>query len=115
MVQAAGVADQYFPFSRAFDWFHGHSWAKGLFESADGKDQESTSEDAYFSYSLKLWGIVAGDMALEGRGSLMLAIQRRVFRNYFLMDRDNRNQPENFIGNRVTGIVRLQAAIPYIH
>ncbi len=59
--------------------------------------------------------MVTGDLALEGRGYLMLAIQRRVFRNYFLMDRDNRNQPENFIGNRVTGIVRLQAAMPYIH
>lgn len=113
--QAAGAADQHFPFSRAFDWFHGHSWAKGLFESADGKDQESTSEDAYFSYSLKLWGIVTGDLALEGRGNLMLAIQRRVFRNYFLMDRDNRNQPERFIGNRVTGIVGLQAAKAHAH
>ena len=113
--KAAGTADRHFPFSRAFDWFHGHSWAKGLFESADGKDQESTSEDAYFSYSLKLWGIVTGDQALEGRGNLMLAIQRRVFRNYFLMDRDNRNQPEKFIENRVTGIVRLQAAMARIH
>jgi len=102
---AAGTTDPYFPFSRAFDWFHGHSWAKGLFESADGKDQESTSEDAYFSYSLKLWGIVTGNLALEGRGNLMLAIQRRVFRNYFLMDHDNRNQPEKFIENRVTGIL----------
>ncbi|KAJ5469997.1 Glycoside hydrolasefamily 81 [Penicillium desertorum] len=37
--------DPYFPFSRSFDWFNGHSWAKGLFESFDGKDQESTSED----------------------------------------------------------------------
>jgi endo-1,3(4)-beta-glucanase len=45
----------------------------------------------------------------------MLSIQRRVFKNYFLMDRDNRNQPEKFIGNRVTGIVRPQAARAHIH
>lgn len=29
--------DPYYPFSRNFDWFHGHSWAKGLFESGAGK------------------------------------------------------------------------------
>jgi endo-1,3(4)-beta-glucanase len=29
--------DPYYPFSRSFDWFHGHSWAKGLFESGAGK------------------------------------------------------------------------------
>ncbi|KZT24012.1 glycoside hydrolase family 81 protein [Neolentinus lepideus HHB14362 ss-1] len=97
--------DVHFPVSRAFDWFHGHSWAKGLFESADGKDQESTSEDAYFSYALKLWGTVTGDKATEARGTLMLAIQRRVFRNYFLMENSNVNQPPRFVKNKVTGIL----------
>ncbi len=29
--------DKFFPVSRSFDWYHGHSWAHGLFESADGK------------------------------------------------------------------------------
>lgn len=29
--------DEYFPFSRMFDWYHGHSWAKGLYESGAGK------------------------------------------------------------------------------
>jgi len=29
--------DPYFPVSRCFDWFHGHSWAHGLFDSLDGK------------------------------------------------------------------------------
>ena len=52
--------DAYFPFSRCFDWYHGHSWAKGLFDSGDGKDQESTSEDALFSYAMKMWGKVIG-------------------------------------------------------
>jgi endo-1,3(4)-beta-glucanase len=31
------VDDNEFPFSRSFDWYHGHSWAKGLFVSSDGK------------------------------------------------------------------------------
>jgi endoglucanase Acf2 len=38
-----------------FDWYHGHSFAKGLFESADGKDEESSSEDAFFAYAIKMW------------------------------------------------------------
>lgn len=98
--------DGYFPFSRAFDWYHGHSFAKGLFESADSKDEESTSEDAFFSYALKMWGQVTGDASMEARGNLMLAIQKRSFENYFLMKSDNINQPSNFIGNKVAGIVK---------
>ncbi|KAL2001215.1 hypothetical protein VTN02DRAFT_2101 [Thermoascus thermophilus] len=101
-----GVAnDPAFPFSRAFDWFHGHSWAKGLFESFDGKDEESTSEDAMFAYALKMWGKTIGDGSLEARGNLMLGVLRRSFRNYFLMDETNTNQPARFIGNKVTGIL----------
>lgn len=29
--------DKYFPVSRNFDWYHGHSWAHGLYETLDGK------------------------------------------------------------------------------
>lgn len=97
--------DAHFPFSRAFDWYHGHSWAKGLFESFDGKDEESTSEDAMFGYALKMWGKTVGDASMEARGNLMLGIMRRTLEAYFLMEKDNQNQPPNFIANRVTGIV----------
>lgn len=30
-------SDPYFPAYRNFDWYHGHSWAHGLFSSWDGK------------------------------------------------------------------------------
>lgn len=98
--------DSLFPFSRNFDWYHGHSFAKGLFESADGKDEESSSEDALFAYALKMWGRVTGDKSMEARGNVMLAVLRRTLQNYFLLSSDNLNQPRNFIGNKVTGIVR---------
>ncbi|KAM5438549.1 endo-1,3-beta glucanase [Microsporum ferrugineum] len=97
--------DDMFPFSRAFDWYHGHSWAKGLFESADGKDQESTSEDTMYAYAIKMWGKTTGDKSMEARGNLMLGILARSLDNYFLMKKDNSNQPSNFISNRVTGIL----------
>ena len=79
-----------FPFSRSFDWYNGHSWAKGLFDSADGKDQESSSEDAFTSYALKMWGRAIGDANQELRGSLMLSIQARSFQYYYLMESDNK-------------------------
>lgn len=101
----AATNDPLFPFSRGFDWYHGHSWAKGLFESFDGKDQESSSEDSMYAYALKMWGKTSGDASLEARGNLMLGVLRRSFHNYFLMDSDNVNQPANFIANKVTGIL----------
>ncbi|KAF4125557.1 endo-1,3(4)-beta-glucanase, partial [Geosmithia morbida] len=57
--------DKYFPMWRNFDWYHGHSWAHGLFASADGKNQESSSEDMMHAYALKMWGHVSGDESLE--------------------------------------------------
>lgn len=97
--------DPQFPFSRAFDWFHGHSWAKGLFESFDGKDQESTSEDTMFAYAVKMWGNTIGDASMEARGNLMLGVLRRSLHNYFLLESDNKNHVPNFVPNKVTGIV----------
>ncbi|KIV99369.1 uncharacterized protein PV09_08914 [Verruconis gallopava] len=98
------VNDSEFPFFRSFDWYHGHSWAKGLFESGDGKDEESTSEDAFASYALKMWGKTCGDANLEARGNLMLAIQARVFQTYFLLESSNTTQPRQILPNKVTGI-----------
>ncbi|KAL8658318.1 MAG: hypothetical protein Q9226_001098 [Calogaya cf. arnoldii] len=99
------TTDQYFPFSRAFDWYHGHSWAKGLFESADSKDEESSSEDAFFAYAIKMWGRVTGDRSMEARGNLMLSVLARTLQNYFLMQDGNSNHPAEFIANKVTGVL----------
>ncbi|SGZ54658.1 CIC11C00000000725 [Sungouiella intermedia] len=98
------TSDPYFPVSRLFDWFHGHSYAKGLFASADGKDEESSSEDYNFSYGMKLWGNVIGDNAMEARGDLILKIQSRSMNDYFLYSSDNTIEPSNFIANKVSGI-----------
>ncbi|KAL7266442.1 endo-1,3-beta glucanase [Rhizina undulata] len=97
--------DPYFPVSRAFDWWHGHSWAKGLFESGDGKDQESSSEDINYAYAQKLWGEVTGNVNMVARANLMLAVMKSSFNSYFLLASDNVNHPSNFIKNKVTGIL----------
>lgn len=38
------ITDPDFPFARHKDFFDGHSWASGLFQQANGKGQESSSE-----------------------------------------------------------------------
>ncbi|KAL2162044.1 hypothetical protein VTH06DRAFT_7829 [Thermothelomyces fergusii] len=98
-------SDPYFPVWRSFDWYHGHSWAHGLFDALDGKDQESSSEDTMHTYALKLWGSVIGDKNLEARGNLMLAVQRRSLQSYYLYTSDNAIQDPKFIGNKVAGIL----------
>lgn len=97
--------DKHFPVFRAFDFYNGHSWAKGLYASADGKDEESSSEDYNHAYALKLWAKVASDEHMERRADLMLAIMSKSMNNYFLMADDNKVQPSRFIGNKVTGIL----------
>jgi len=101
----ANPVDGKYPFSRTFDWWHGHSWASGLTESADGKNEESTSEDAFGLYAILLWARVTEDKAMEARASVQLAILARSLHNYFLMEADNTNHPARFIGQKVTGIV----------
>ena len=103
-VSNPSALDQYFPIFRYFDWYNGHSWAHGLFESGDGKDEESSSEDAMFAYGLKMWGKTIGDPSMEGRGNLMLSVLSRSLQNYFLMESDNQHQPAQFIGNKAAGI-----------
>ncbi|KAK3059671.1 hypothetical protein LTS18_010303 [Coniosporium uncinatum] len=93
------------PFLPLLRLVQGRSRAKGLFESADGRDQESTSEDAFASFGLKMWGLESGDKNMEARGNSILAIQARTFQSYFLMDSKNSNQPPDFINNKVTGIL----------
>lgn len=98
-------ADPYFPVYRNFDWYHGHSWAHGLYETFDGKDEESSSEDSLSAYALKMWGSVIGDANLEARGNLQLAITARSLQNYFLYTNTSTAEPSNFIGNKVSGIL----------
>ncbi|ODV97909.1 hypothetical protein PACTADRAFT_38201 [Pachysolen tannophilus NRRL Y-2460] len=97
--------DNFFPESRSFDWFNGHSWAKGMFPSFDGKDEESSSEDYNFAYALKIWGNVVGDKNIESRGNLMLAIMKRSMNNYMLYKDDNTVEPSKIIKNKVSGIM----------
>ena len=96
--------DAYFPKFRHFSWFRGHSYSHGVTPMADGKDEESTSEDVNFSYGMMLWGKVTANKAVEDLGSLMLRLNARAVRTYFLMTSDSTIHPPQFVPNHVTGI-----------
>jgi endo-1,3(4)-beta-glucanase len=66
---------------------------------------ESSSEDTFASYAIKMWGKVTGDGNMEARGNLMLAIEARALSSYFLMQSDNTIQPADYIGNKADGIL----------
>ena len=118
-------SDQYFPQSRMFDWFNGHSWAAGLYENGNGKNEESSSEDYNFAYGMKLWGATIGDLSMELRGDLMISIMKDSMNDYFYYQDDNTVEPEEIIGNKVSGILSVsythldvykrqgQACLPY--
>ena len=97
--------DQYFAQSRMFDWFNGHSWAAGLYENGNGKNEESSSEDYNFAYGMKLWGATIGDLSMELRGDLMISIMKDSMNDYFYYQDDNKVEPKEIIGNKVSGIL----------
>ncbi|KAG6615819.1 putative endo-1,3(4)-beta-glucanase [Phytophthora cinnamomi] len=96
--------DAFFPKFRHFSFYLGHSYSHGVTPMADGKDEESTSEDVNFYYGMKLWGQVSNNKAVEDLGSLMLRLNARTIRTYFLMTSDNTIHPKEFVPNHVTGI-----------
>jgi endo-1,3(4)-beta-glucanase len=97
--------DKHFPVSRTFDWYHGHSWAHGLTEAPDGKDQESSSEDALSAYALRMWGKVIGDSDMAARGTLQLCVTARSLQKYYLYTNDNETAPMRILGNKVAGVL----------
>ncbi|MED6182029.1 hypothetical protein PIB30_024961 [Stylosanthes scabra] len=60
---------------RCFDLYTLHSWAGGLTEFADGRNQESTSEAVSAYYSAALLGMAYGDASLVANGSTLTALE----------------------------------------
>ncbi|TIA90048.1 hypothetical protein E3P99_01777 [Wallemia hederae] len=86
---------------RAFDWYVGHSWAKGMFGSVDGKDEESTSEAAHFYYAASLFSEAIEDSEQSITARLQLAIMRSSTNHYRLLEDTNTTMPARWRANRV--------------
>ncbi|OBA26456.1 hypothetical protein HANVADRAFT_53066 [Hanseniaspora valbyensis NRRL Y-1626] len=96
--------DTYFPVSRYFDWFTGHSWASGLYYNINGLNEESTSEDYNFLYGMKMWGQLIGDDSMQYRADTMIQIMTRALNTYFYFEDSNTIMPSEIIPNKVAGI-----------
>ncbi|KAL0540551.1 hypothetical protein IC582_020559 [Cucumis melo] len=60
---------------RNFDFWKLHSWAAGLAEFPDGRNQESTSEAVNAYYAAALMGLAYGDASLTAAGSTLTAAE----------------------------------------
>ncbi|KAL7692618.1 putative endo-1,3(4)-beta-glucanase, glycosyl hydrolase family 81 [Plasmopara halstedii] len=97
--------DPYFPKFRGFDWFRGHSYSHGLTPLGDGKDEESTSEDINFAYSMALFGQVTNHSRMANIGRLITKVSVRSIQTYFLFDSSNTIHPTAFRSRMVPGIL----------
>lgn len=98
-------SDTYFVKFRNFDWYRGHSYSHGVTPFADGKDEESSSEDMNFHYGLALYGQITGNTELATIGKLMVKLNARAIQTYFLMTDSNTVHPASIIPNKVPGIL----------
>ncbi|EGZ07167.1 hypothetical protein PHYSODRAFT_252530 [Phytophthora sojae] len=95
-----------------FDWFRGHSYSHGVTTFAEGKDQESTSEDVNFAFGMYMFGKATNNAALEAVGKLMTRVNAHAIKAYFLIEDANQIHPTNFRLNKVTGIFFDNKMIP---
>ncbi|MFZ8836631.1 MAG: glycosyl hydrolase [Flavobacteriales bacterium] len=98
-------SDPYYTYLRNKDWFVGHSWASGLYEFGDGRNQESTSEAVNAWYSLYLYGLAIGDERIRDLGRLMLATEIRSTQRYWQVDSSDGIYDEPYASNKVVGVL----------
>ncbi|KAM2525454.1 hypothetical protein TB1_022961 [Malus domestica] len=93
---------------RCFDLYKMHSWAGGLTEFPDGRNQESTSEAVNAYYAAALMGKVYKDAQLEATGSLLAALEIQAAQMWWHVREGGKNQiyKKGFAKkNRVVGIL----------
>lgn len=72
-----------FPRLRHFDAFALHSWASGLTEFADGRNQESSSEAVGAYYAASLVGHAYADLALADLAATLATLEARAAQVYW--------------------------------
>jgi len=97
-VAAWDRSDTMFPFLRCYDIYAGHSWASGHGSSADGNNQESSSEAMNFSAATALWGSATGDDTIRDLGIFLYTNEMHAIEQYWF-DVDNAVFPEEFDHN----------------
>ncbi|GMY24453.1 putative endo-1,3(4)-beta-glucanase [Fagus crenata] len=91
---------------RCFDLYKLHSWAGGLTEFADGRNQESTSEAVNAYYSAALMGLAYGDTRLVSIGSMLAALEIHSAQTWWhVREGDNMYEEDFTRENRVVGVL----------
>ena len=91
---------------RCFDLYKLHSWAGGLTEFADGRNQESTSEAVNAYYSAALMGLAYGDPHLVAMGSTLTALEIHAAQKWWHVKEGGNLYAEDFTKeNRVVGVL----------
>ncbi|KAG0475115.1 hypothetical protein HPP92_014801 [Vanilla planifolia] len=91
---------------RCFDLWKLHSWAGGLTEFADGRNQESTSEALNAYYSAALMGLSYGDTHLVSIGSTLAAFEIAAAETWWHVREGEGMYEEDFSReNRVVGVL----------
>ncbi|XP_057454307.1 glucan endo-1,3-beta-D-glucosidase ARB_01444-like [Lotus japonicus] len=91
---------------RCFDLYKLHSWAGGLTEFADGRNQESTSEAVNAYYSAALMGLAYGDADLVATGSTLTALEIHAAKMWWhVREADNIYEADFTKGNKIVGMV----------
>ena len=98
-------SDPHYTYLRNKDWFVGHSWASGLYEFGDGRNQESTSEAVNAWYSLYLYGLAIGNERIRDLGRLMLTTEIRSTQRYWQVDSSDGIYDEPYASNKVVGVL----------
>ncbi|KAJ1375437.1 Endo-1 [Sesbania bispinosa] len=91
---------------RCFDLYKLHSWAGGLTEFTDGRNQESTSEAVNAYYSAALMGLAYGDAQLVAIGSTLTALEILGAQMWWHVKKGGNLYEEDFTReNRVMGVL----------
>lgn len=94
-VAATSRDDKNFPRLRHMDPFAGHSWANGPAQFYEGNNEESSSEEINFSYSVALWGALTESKEYEDLGLYLYATQVSAVEEYWF-DVHDRVFPKGF-------------------
>lgn len=95
-----------YPRLRCFDMFKLHSWAGGLTEFADGRNQESTSEAVNGYYSAALMGLAYGDTHLVSTGSMLTSMEIQAAKTWWHVKEGDTLYEEDFtMNNKVVGVL----------
>lgn len=91
---------------RCFDLYKLHSWASGLTEFADGRNQESTSEAINAYYSAALMGLAYGDSHLVSMGSTLTALEIQAAKTWWHVKEGNNMYEAVFSShNKMMGVL----------